>query len=60
MKQLGYGKNYKYAHSFSGNFVEQEFMPEDISGRKFYEPQNNPAELKVRETLKIHWIKYEY
>ncbi len=60
MKQLGYGKDYKYAHSYIGNFVEQEFLPDDISGRKFYEPQRNAAEVKAREQLKIHWKKYEY
>jgi len=60
MKQLGYGKDYKYAHSYIGNFVYQEFLPDDISGRKFYEPQRNAAEVKAREQLKIHWKKYEY
>ena len=40
MDQLGYGKGYKYAHDYEGNWVEQEFMPEGLEGRKFYTPQH--------------------
>lgn len=61
MKQLGYGKGYKYAHDFPGNFVDQEYLPEEISGKKFYEPQQNPAEERVREKLKAEWkARYGY
>jgi putative ATPase len=40
MDQLGYGKGYKYAHDYEGHWVEQEFMPAGLEGRKFYEPQH--------------------
>ena len=38
MKKMGYGKNYKYAHSYEGNFTEQEFLPGELSGTAFYDP----------------------
>ena len=44
MQQLGYGQQYKYAHDYPGHFVDQEFLPEEISGTTFYFPQDNPAE----------------
>lgn len=59
MKDLDYGKDYGYAHSHEGNFVDQEFLPEEISGTKFYEPGNNSTENKIREELKRKW-KYKY
>ncbi len=55
MKELNYGKNYKYAHSYEGNFVDMEFLPKEISGTQLYEPQNNPPENKIRENLKKDW-----
>lgn len=55
MKDLDYGKNYKYAHAHEGNFVEQEFLPGEISGTKFYEPGNNSKENKIRESLARKW-----
>ena len=55
MKDLNYGKDYAYAHSHEGNFVDQEFLPEEISGIKFYEPGNNSTENKIREELKRKW-----
>jgi putative ATPase len=55
MKDLGYGANYKYAHAFEGNFAEQEFMPESISGKRFYEPGNNTREREHKETLIRLW-----
>ena len=55
MKNLGYGKDYKYAHSYEGNFVEQEFLPKAIQGKKFWIAQNNPQELKIQEHLKNLW-----
>ena len=61
MKDLGYGKNYRYAHDFEQNFVDQEFLPEELSRTKFYEPGNNVREYKFRERLKKLWKgKYGY
>jgi putative ATPase len=60
MKDLDYGKDYKYAHAFKDNFVEQEFFPDILSGNKLYEPQNNAAENKLRDFLKKLWGKYGY
>jgi putative ATPase len=55
MKDLGYGDDYKYAHSYEGNFVEQQFLPESLAQTKFYEPGNNAKEAKVREWLNARW-----
>jgi putative ATPase len=55
MKDLGYGKEYKYAHAFKGNFVEQDFLPDKIKNKSFYKPQNNPTEEKILERLKLWW-----
>ncbi|MFN3755756.1 MAG: replication-associated recombination protein A [Flavobacterium sp.] len=61
MKELGYGEEYQYAHDFTNNFVEQEFLPDDISGTNFYEPGNNNRENSTREFLKNRWKdKYGY
>lgn len=61
MKELGYGNSYQYAHDFNNNFVEQEFLPDDISGTAFYDPGTNPAEDKIRSFLKERWkAKYGY
>ncbi|MDD5569744.1 MAG: replication-associated recombination protein A [Bacteroidales bacterium] len=61
MKDIGYGKNYKYAHDFDNNFATQEFLPEKIKGKKFYDPQKNPRENEIRERLKKLWKeKYGY
>jgi len=61
MKQMNYGKNYQYAHSFENNFVNQEFMPERLSGVKLYEPGQNAHEIKLREQLRALWKeKYNY
>jgi putative ATPase len=57
MKELGYGKDYKYAHSYEKNFAEQDFLPKEISNRRLYTPQNNPLELKILERLKNLWGK---
>jgi putative ATPase len=57
MKELNYGKDYKYSHNYDGNFAEQEFMPPEVSGEKFYEPGNNPSEAKTRAHLKELWKK---
>jgi putative ATPase len=61
MKKLDYGAGYKYAHDFPGNFVAQEFLPEQIAGVKLYDPGNNAAEARQREYLKQCWKeKYGY
>ncbi|GHT59070.1 ATPase AAA [Bacteroidia bacterium] len=52
MKELGYGKDYKYAHDFQNNFVKQAYLPEEIADKKFWIPQNNAAEAKTVEGLK--------
>lgn len=61
MKDLGYGQNYKYAHSYEGNFVDIDFLPEIIKGFTFYNPGNNPREAETRKWLKNLWKdKYNY
>ena len=61
MKDLGYGKEYQYAHGFKDNFVNMEFLPDQISGEKFYDPGNNPREEEMRNYLKKLWKeKYGY
>ena len=61
MKDIGYGKNYKYAHNHENNFVEAEFLPDEIKNTKFYNPGNNPRENAQREFLKQRWkTKYNY
>jgi putative ATPase len=61
MKDIGYGKDYKYAHHFDQNFVDQEFLPEKIKGTRFYDPQDNPRENEFREKLRRFWKdKYGY
>lgn len=61
MTELGYGKDYKYAHAHDGNFIEQEFLPEEISGTKLFDPGQNPAENRIRNALKENWKeKYGY
>lgn len=57
MKDLDYGKEYKYAHSYNGNFVNLDFLPEEIKEVKFYEPGNNATEKKIYEELKKKWTK---
>lgn len=61
MKELDYGKDYKYAHSYENNFAEQEFLPDEIKNTKLYEPGNNAREYSIREFLKKLWkSKYNY
>ena len=55
MKDLEYGKDYAYAHGFEGNFIEQEFLPQEINGTQFYKPGNNATENKIREELEKKW-----
>ncbi len=61
MKQLNYGKDYQYAHSHENNFINQEYLPEDIKNTKLYEPSKNPREEELRRYLKNLWKdKYGY
>ncbi|MFY0630040.1 MAG: replication-associated recombination protein A [Flavobacteriaceae bacterium] len=61
MKDLDYGKGYKYSHDYNQNFVTQEFLPNEITSTKIYDPGNNARELKFRENLKSLWKnKYDY
>lgn len=61
MKDLDYGKDYQYSHNYEGNFVNQEYLPDEISNTKLYEPGNNSRENNFRETLKRRWKgKYNY
>jgi len=61
MKELGYGHNYQYAHNYENNFVDHEFLPEDIKNTRLYEPGNNTRENAQREFLKQRWKdKYGY
>lgn len=55
MKELGYGKEYKYAHAYEGNFVVQQFMPDELQDRQFWKPQKNAAESKHAERMKLLW-----
>ena len=61
MKDLDYGKNYKYAHDYQGNFISEEFLPDTIIKTKIYNPGNNSRENKFRKELKKMWgDKYDY
>lgn len=61
MKDLNYGKGYKYAHDHPGNFANMEFLPDEIKGSSFYNPGNNPKENKLRDYLKNLWKeKYNF
>ncbi len=61
MKEVGYGKEYKYSHDFEGNFIQQNFMPDELKGEKLYDPGSNARENEIRKLLQ-HWWKswYEY
>lgn len=58
MKELNYGKGYQYPHDYPGHFVETEYLPEELKQSLFYQPQDNPAELKIAERLRNWWKKY--
>ncbi len=61
MKNLDYGKDYQYSHSYEGNFSEQEYLPKELSGTKFYDPGKNAREEELRKFLKSLWKqKYNY
>lgn len=58
MKQIGYGKDYKYSHNFEGNFAKQNFMPDELKGTKLFEPQNNARENEIRKQLQKWWDEW--
>lgn len=62
MKQLDYGKDYLYSHDYPGNFVQQQYLPDELEGQHIFEPQdNNPSERKIKERLQQQWKgKYKY
>jgi putative ATPase len=61
MKDLGYGKDYKYAHSYEGNFIKDVFLPEEIKGTILYEPGRNSREEEIRRRLDNLWKDtYDY
>ena len=61
MKELGYGKDYLYAHDYDQNFAFQDYLPDDLQGEVFYQPGNNPREQALREYLKKLWgNRYHY
>ncbi len=55
MKDIGYGKDYKYAHSYEGNFVADQFLPDDLKETQFYQPGNNAREKEIRKNLEKNW-----
>lgn len=55
MKDMGYGADYKYAHDYPGNFVVQQYLPDQIKGTRFWRPCQNPAEAKLAELDKKRW-----
>ena len=55
MKDIGYGKNYKYAHGYKDNFADQDYLPESIKNSSFYQPQNNDSENRIKVWLKKRW-----
>lgn len=61
MKDLGYGENYKYSHDYNQNFVQQEYLPDEIANTKIFDPGNNAREKSIRDFLKNRWKdKYDY
>ena len=61
MKNLGYGKDYKYSHSYENNFSQQEYLPKELAGTKFYDPGRNTREEELRKFLRTLWKdKYNY
>jgi putative ATPase len=61
MKDIGYGANYEYSHSYDNNFSKQEYLPKEIEGSIFFEPGNNAREKEMRDYLKRLWgDKYNY
>jgi putative ATPase len=55
MEQLGYGENYKYAHNYQGNFIQQQYLPDGLQGKIFYTPSDNERENRIKQSLQQHW-----
>ena len=55
MKELGYGENYKYAHSYEGNFVNQQYLPAKIKNKRIWKAGNSQQELSMLERLRKWW-----
>ena len=55
MKELDYGKTYKYSHDYKDNFVKQEYLPRELKNSKFWQAQSNPSEVKMKEWMKKLW-----
>ena len=55
MKQLGYAKDYKYAHAYEGHFVHQQFLPDEVKDTRIWHPQNNAQEVKLKERMQTLW-----
>ena len=55
MKELGYGEGYKYSHDFPGNFVQQEFLPDEIKGTNFFKAGSHPKEKEVEDNIHRLW-----
>ena len=61
MQSIGFGEGYQYAHDYAKNFIEQEFLPDEIKGQKFYQPGDNSKEKILKTYLKERWgKKYDY
>ena len=61
MKELGYGKDYKYAHEYDDHFIDDQYLPDKLKGTILYSPQNNPQEEKYLEKMKKIWKnRYKY
>ena len=59
MKELGYGKKYKYAHDFTNHFIEENYFPEEMKGTQYYHPTENGQEKNLKERLKVLWKKFK-
>lgn len=57
MRELGYGKNYKYAHAYDGNFVEQQYLPDEVKNKRIWTPASNQQEKSMVERLRKWWGK---
>ncbi len=60
MKDLGYGATYKYSHDYPGNFVQQQYLPDELKNTTIYQPQKNAQELRILERLKIWWKGFKF
>ncbi len=60
MKDLGYGATYKYSHDYPGNFVQQQYLPDELKNTTIYQPQKNTQELRISERLKIWWKGFKF